>query len=140
MDTPLHPVRRAGRWLCRVAVCALVGGSAAGCLKFNTLTGNDVPMPGQPVSQVSPDKAHSTDPAVVQAKSDGSWFEWSDWEWEDFDLFGLLPKSAPAIPPSDAVVLQGDNNTPVKRRRCCPSKPSWRWRRSASRPRITCMQ
>ena len=47
--------------------------------------------------------SHSTDPAVVQAKSDGSWFEWSDWEWEDFDLFGLLPKSAPGHSATDAM-------------------------------------
>src|SRR5581483_3467233 len=113
MDTLLHPrwTQRARRWLGRVAALALLGGT--GCLQFNDIPKSVVTPPGQTVAQSSSAKP-ATEPGVVQAKADGGPFEWPDWEWSDFDLFGIFPKAAPDVTPSDAVVLQGDSNTPVK--------------------------
>lgn len=117
METPLRPVRRAGRWLRHLAAVTLLGYTVAGCTTFVDPTTQAAKDQGSIIAQTpvtDKDKKPAADPKVVQAKSDGHPIDWPDWEWEDFDLFGLLPKSAPQVPPSDAVVLQGDGLTPVK--------------------------
>ncbi len=116
METPLRPVRRAGRWLRRLAGVTLLSGGIVGCATFGDATVQNDKQQGTAIAQapVSPDKQPIVDPNVVQTKSNSPLIDWSDWEWEDFDLFGLMPKSAPAAPIPEAIVLQGDGLTPVK--------------------------
>lgn len=95
-----HPRRK--QWLGRLAAFALLG--AAGCQVGDPVPHPDNMLLGGNLTLVKHDETGGS----------GGLFEWPDWEWRDFDVLGIWPKPAPDVPPSDAVMLQGDDNKLVK--------------------------
>jgi outer membrane protein assembly factor BamD (BamD/ComL family) len=122
MDTPLPSVpraKRAGRWLRRLAALLLLGGSVAGCQTIDELNPPKEKPSVADKELIVTNLDNLTKPVASTlpppaAKTDHSFFEWPNWEWEDFDLFGIFPKPAPDTPPPDAFVVQSGNLTPVK--------------------------